>query len=110
MLQNLTNGLLKSTSHRVVNSNHDRERRFSMPFFVHPRSEVSLTPLTTCVNRMGGTKNYPDLNAGEYLEHASSVFIVPATASSQIVLIRTYRYNVDGWVWKISAGGGEVVA
>jgi hypothetical protein len=39
-----------------------------MPFFVHPRSEVSLSPLRECVARTGGTKAYPDITAGEYLE------------------------------------------
>jgi isopenicillin N synthase-like dioxygenase len=68
MLQNLTNGLLKSTTHRVVNPDNSRERRFSMPFFVHPRSEVSLSPLPRCVERTGGEKKYPDLHAGEYLD------------------------------------------
>ncbi|MGZ3702686.1 MAG: 2OG-Fe(II) oxygenase family protein, partial [Bdellovibrionota bacterium] len=67
MLQNLTNGLLKSTTHRVVNPDNSRERRFSMPYFVHPRSEVSLNPLPSCVHTTGG-KKYPDLNAGEYLD------------------------------------------
>jgi isopenicillin N synthase-like dioxygenase len=67
MLQNLTNGLLKSTTHRVVNPDSSRERRFSMPYFVHPRSEVVLNPLPRCVERTGG-KRYPDLNAGEYLD------------------------------------------
>lgn len=67
MLQNLTNGLLKSTTHRVVNPGNSRERRFSMPYFVHPRSEVSLNPLAKCVERTGG-KKFPDLNAGEYLD------------------------------------------
>ena len=33
MLQSLSNGLLKSTTHRVVNPNSSRDRRFSMPFF-----------------------------------------------------------------------------
>jgi isopenicillin N synthase-like dioxygenase len=68
MLQNLTNGLLRSTTHRVVNPDRGRERRFSMPFFVHPRSEVSLNPLEKCVARTGGEKKYPDLNAGKYLD------------------------------------------
>lgn len=67
MLQNLTNGLLKSTTHRVVNPDNSRERRFSMPFFVHPRSEVSLNPLPQCIERMGA-KSYPDISAGEYLD------------------------------------------
>lgn len=67
MLQNLTNGVLKSTTHRVVNPNDDRSRRFSMPFFVHPRSEVELNPLQSCIERCGGEKKYPDIKAGEYL-------------------------------------------
>jgi isopenicillin N synthase-like dioxygenase len=68
MLQNLSNGLLRSTTHRVVNPDNSRERRFSMPFFVHPRSEVSLNPLAGCVARTGGAKKYPDIGAGEYLD------------------------------------------
>jgi isopenicillin N synthase-like dioxygenase len=67
MLQNLTNGLLKSTTHRVVNPDNSRERRFSMPFFVHPRSDVSLNPLSRSVEKTGGVKKYPDIGAGEYL-------------------------------------------
>ena len=67
MIQNLTNGLLRSTTHRVVNPDVSRERRFSMPFFVHPRSEVSLNPLESCIQRQGGKKLYRDITAGEYL-------------------------------------------
>ena len=67
MLQNLTNGLLKSTTHRVTNPDNDRDRRFSMPFFVHPRPEVDLTPLPDCVVKTGGQPCYPSLTAGEYL-------------------------------------------
>ena len=40
-----------------------------------------------------------------YLEHAGSVFIVPITKDGNLVLIRSYRYNVDDWVWEIPAGG-----
>lgn len=68
MLQNLTNGLLKSTTHRVVNPDNSRERRFSMPFFVHPRSEVDLSPLPRCVERRVGEKLYPNITAGQYLD------------------------------------------
>ena len=45
MLQNVSNGYYKATTHRVVNPDDSRSRRFSMPFFVHARSEVSLNPL-----------------------------------------------------------------
>ncbi|MGG6296513.1 isopenicillin N synthase family dioxygenase [Leptolyngbya sp. AN02str] len=67
MLQNLTNGLLRSTTHRVANPDNDKERRFSIPFFVHPRAEVDLTPLAGCVDKTGGEARYPSWTAGEYL-------------------------------------------
>lgn len=67
MLQQLTNGRLKSTTHRVVNPARDRSRRFSMPFFVHPRPEVDLTPLPRCIAQTG-SQNFPSLSAGEYLQ------------------------------------------
>ena len=37
MMQRLTNGWLRSCTHRVVNPDSSRARRYSMPFFVHPR-------------------------------------------------------------------------
>lgn len=67
MLQQLTNGLLKSTTHRVVNTG-DRERRFSMPFFVHPVAKTDLTPLQTCIAKTGGVMRFPSMTAGEYLQ------------------------------------------
>lgn len=68
MLQNVTNGIIKSTTHRVINPKNDRSRRFSMPFFVHARSEVDLSPLPTCVARCGGKRRFPDITAGAYLK------------------------------------------
>ncbi|MBD2102584.1 isopenicillin N synthase family oxygenase [Leptolyngbya sp. FACHB-261] len=68
MLQQLTNGLLKSTTHRVTNPTGLRERRFSMPFFIHPRPEVDLTPLPQCVAATGGQAKFPQITAGQYLE------------------------------------------
>jgi hypothetical protein len=37
MLQNVTNGLYKSTTHRVVNPRDASTDRYSMPCFIHPR-------------------------------------------------------------------------
>lgn len=68
MLQSLSNGLLRSTTHRVVNPTSSRDRRFSMPFFVHPRPEFDLTPLPNCVERTNGNQLYPAQTAGEYLQ------------------------------------------
>lgn len=67
MLQNITNGFYKSTTHRVVNPADNRETRYSMPFFVHARAEVDLSPLASCVEKTGGKKNYPNITANEYL-------------------------------------------
>ena len=45
MMSRLTNGVIPATTHRVVNPNDGTAERFSMPFFVHPRPEVSLATL-----------------------------------------------------------------
>ncbi len=68
MIQHCTNGLLRSTTHRVVNPNNSRERRFSMPFFVHPRPEVDLTPIDTCVARTGGEPKFRPVTANDFLQ------------------------------------------
>ena len=68
MMQQVTNGQLRSTTHRVVNPDNSRARRFSMPFFVHPRPEVDLTPLAECVAATGGEQRFPAITAGAYLE------------------------------------------
>ena len=67
MLQHLTNGFFRSTTHRVTNPDDDRARRFSMPCFIHPRSEVDLTPLPACVEKTGGEARYSSIGAGEFL-------------------------------------------
>lgn len=69
MLQRLTNNKLRSTTHRVVNPARElwHTSRFSMPFFMHPRSEMSLACLENCINE-SHPKVYEDATAGEYLD------------------------------------------
>lgn len=69
MLQRLTNNRLKSTTHRVVNPprNMWHTSRFSIPFFLHPKSRMSLACLESCVDA-SHPKAYPDATAGEYLD------------------------------------------
>jgi len=67
MIQNLTNGLFRSTKHRVVNPGDPTQRRFSMPMFVHPRNEIDLTPRPEYVARTSGVADYPSITAGEFL-------------------------------------------
>ena len=69
MLQRLTNDRLKSTTHRVVNPPKEKwsSPRFSMPFFLHPRSDMSLACLESCITE-NHPKAYADYTAGEYLD------------------------------------------
>jgi isopenicillin N synthase-like dioxygenase len=69
MLQRLTNNKLKSTTHRVVNPPRElwHTSRFSIPFFLHPKSAMSLAALDSCIDE-SHKKLYPDITAGEYLD------------------------------------------
>lgn len=69
MLQRLTNNKLKSTTHRVVNPPRElmKTSRFSVPFFLHPRSDMDLTSLESCIDAEH-PKVYEDMTAGEYLD------------------------------------------
>jgi isopenicillin N synthase-like dioxygenase len=69
MLQRLTNNYLKSTTHRVVNPPREDWHlpRLSIPFFLHPRSEMDLNCLPNCVNEENPLA-YAPITAGEYLD------------------------------------------
>jgi isopenicillin N synthase-like dioxygenase len=68
MLERLTNKKLKSTIHRVVNPPREQmnKPRYSIPFFMHPRSETSLAALSQCVDAQN-PKIWDDITAGEFL-------------------------------------------
>lgn len=68
MLQRLTNNYLKSTTHRVVNPPKEEwhRPRLSIPFFLHPKSEMDLTCLKGCVDDERPLA-YEAITAGEYL-------------------------------------------
>lgn len=69
MLQRFTNNKLRSTTHRVVNPKRElwHTSRFSIPFFLHPRSSMSLRCLDECIDA-AHPKAYEDATAGEYLD------------------------------------------
>ena len=69
MLQRFTNNKLRSTTHRVVNPKRElwHTSRFSIPFFLHPRSSMSLRCLDSTVDA-SHPKLYEDATAGEYLD------------------------------------------
>jgi isopenicillin N synthase-like dioxygenase len=67
MLDRLTNGRLRSTTHRVVNPSGEaaHRSRYSMPFFLHFRPDFLIEPLPQCVDE-GETPQAPIL-AHDYL-------------------------------------------
>ncbi len=69
MLQRLTNGLLRSTTHRVVNPAPERRgrSRYSMPFFLHFRSDYCIEALPGTVPP-GEQPKWPQITANDYLQ------------------------------------------
>ncbi len=70
MLQRLTNRVLPSTTHRVVNPAPDRRglSRYSMPFFLHFAPTFPLETLPSCV-ALKGENAFPEvITAEEFLQ------------------------------------------
>ena len=68
MLQRLTNNKLRSTTHRVINPVEAKQgtSRYSVPFFLHPVSEMPLNCLEETIDE-NHPKAYSDITAGDYL-------------------------------------------
>jgi len=68
MLARHSNNRLKSTIHRVVNPPKELwgTSRYSIPFFMHPVSEMPLNCLDNCVTPEN-PKGFEDITAGEFL-------------------------------------------
>ena len=69
MLQRLTAGRLRSTTHRVVNPTGERARhaRYSMPFFLHFRPDFVIEPLPDCLEPGREHEAEPPISAHDYL-------------------------------------------
>ena len=68
MLSRHTNNKLKSTIHQVVNPPRELwgSSRYSIPFFMHPVSDMDLNCLSECIDE-NNPKKYEDITAGAYL-------------------------------------------
>lgn len=68
MLERHTNNKLRSTIHRVVNPPKEQWHtpRYSIPFFMHPRSDMKLNCLEECIDA-DHPKTYEDITAGDFL-------------------------------------------
>ncbi|HRK08099.1 MAG TPA: 2-oxoglutarate and iron-dependent oxygenase domain-containing protein [Pseudobdellovibrionaceae bacterium] len=65
MLSRLTNNVIPSTTHRVVNPDDGtNSARYSMPYFIHPNPDAMLTCLPSCV---GEGAKYPPISAQDFL-------------------------------------------
>lgn len=69
MLSRHSNNKLKSTIHRVTNPPKELwgNSRYSIPFFMHPISEMKLDVLENCIDEKN-PKQFEDITAGEFLE------------------------------------------
>lgn len=68
MLSRHTNNKLKSTIHQVINPPRELwgTSRYSIPFFMHPISDMKLDVLDGCIDE-NNPKQYDDITAGEFL-------------------------------------------
>ncbi|WP_372756654.1 isopenicillin N synthase family dioxygenase [Mariniflexile sp.] len=68
MLSRHTNNKLKSTIHRVINPPRELwgTSRYSIPFFMHPISDMKLNVLEQCIDD-NNPKAFEDITAGEFL-------------------------------------------
>jgi isopenicillin N synthase-like dioxygenase len=70
MLERLTNHYLPSTIHRVRNPNPERAKfsRYSMPFFLHLRSDFPIKTLPQCVSAEHPDRYPTPITADEFLQ------------------------------------------
>lgn len=70
MLQRLTNHVLPSTTHRVRNPDGERARhsRYSMPFFLHLRSDFAFHTLPQCISSENPDRYPVSITADDYLQ------------------------------------------
>lgn len=100
MLEIWTNGLWKSTKHRVV---HRAEKlRVSVPFFYEPRLESVVRPLEKCVVATGGVVRYPETVYGVHLMKVSFLLLKWWGRG------RIADEGVEGWGELLWGGGGKV--
>ncbi|MBL7688094.1 MAG: isopenicillin N synthase family oxygenase [Bdellovibrionaceae bacterium] len=65
MLARLTNDVIPSTTHRVVNPDDGTNgHRYSMPMFIHPNPDAMLTCLPSCT---GAGAKYPPISSQDFL-------------------------------------------
>lgn len=79
MMDVWTNGLWKSTLHRVIHKQGGL--RVSIPFFYEPNFDAVIKPLDKCVAITGGTPKYEEKVYGDHLisKVSSNFYKAPTT-------------------------------
>lgn len=69
MMQRLTNHVLPSTTHRVVNvpAAYTGESRYSIPYFWHPNPDFEIATLRSCISEDNPNRYPESITADEYL-------------------------------------------
>ncbi len=80
MLSRMTNDVIPSTTHRVINPlNSLNKPRYSMPFFVHAYGDCELKIFDNCVSPTNPAK-YPPILADEFLkQRLMEIGFIPST-------------------------------
>ncbi|KAF2098373.1 Clavaminate synthase-like protein [Rhizodiscina lignyota] len=65
MMERWTNGIWKSTNHRVIHRGENY--RVSVPFFFEPNFDAVVRPLQKCVRETGGEAKYTEVVYGDFL-------------------------------------------
>ena len=64
MLSRITNNVIPSTIHRVINPDNSHSERYSMPYFVHPHPLAQLSCIPSCE---GEGAKYPSITSHDFL-------------------------------------------
>jgi isopenicillin N synthase-like dioxygenase len=104
MLENLTNGYFKSAVHRVIDPGN-KEERYSVVFFVHPRSEDRLDPLPLFIEKTGGARKYANVNRIELLaerlidlglaSHSLMEFFIQSGAIEKLIEVNRFSPKAE---------------
>ena len=65
MLSRITNEVIPSTTHQVINPDDKNTDRYSMPFFMHPNPDAILECIPAC---RGEQEKYPPISSDEFLK------------------------------------------
>ncbi len=78
MLKRITNDRIPATTHRVVNPSGEARPRYSMPFFVHPRIDATLSVLSSQVNPGERPKYLPIASEAFLLDRLREIGVKPS--------------------------------